>query len=129
VDAGAAPFAFLNDGSGKNPPPVFPQLIGHPSWAIEPNYTKTSKTTIRVENEGGRGHTFTEVADFGGGFVGQLNFGMSPATACNSNPGPVLAHGDRLDITGLSVGNHKFQCCIHPWMRAVVKVEDKKDED
>jgi hypothetical protein len=108
---------------GKTPPPVFPQLIGHPAWAIEPNYTKTSKTTIRVENEGGRAHTFTEVANFGGGFVPQLNFGMTMATECGS-PGAVLNHGDRLDITGFSVGNHKFQCCIHPWMRAVVKVQD-----
>jgi hypothetical protein len=116
---------------GKTPPPVFPQLIGHPAWAIEPNYTKTSKTTIRVENEGGRAHTFTEVDNFGGGFVQQLNFGMSQAPEC-LNPaqtGPVLNHGDRLDITGLSVGNHKFQCCIHPWMRGLVKVKDEKDND
>ncbi len=34
---------------------------------------------MRVTNWGGRGHTFTEVADFGGGCVGDLNIGLSPA--------------------------------------------------
>ena len=81
-DVNTAEFgAFLTSplapGLSGNTPPGPPQLIGHPAWAIEPNYTKTSKTTIRVENEGGRAHTFTQVANFGGGFVPQLNFGMS----------------------------------------------------
>jgi hypothetical protein len=31
-----------------------------------------------------------------------------------------------IQIKGLSPGVHKFQCCIHPWMRAVVDVEDRK---
>jgi hypothetical protein len=34
-----------------------------------------------------------------------------------------LAPGARTGVTGLSVGNHHFQCCIHPWMRAVIKVK------
>ena len=30
--------------------------------------------------------------------------------------------GAPIDIGGLSVGTHKYQCCIHPWMRAAIKV-------
>jgi len=26
-------------------------------------------------------------------------------------------------VSGLAEGNHHFQCCIHPWMRAVIKVK------
>jgi hypothetical protein len=29
-----------------------------------------------------------------------------------------------VQLKGLSAGNHKFQCCIHPWMRAIVKVKE-----
>jgi hypothetical protein len=35
----------------------------------------------------------------------------------------VVAPGDTVKIKGLAHGEHKFQCCIHPWMRAVVDVE------
>jgi hypothetical protein len=24
---------------------------------------------------------------------------------------------------GLAEGNHRFQCCVHPWMRALTKVQ------
>jgi hypothetical protein len=34
-----------------------------------------------------------------------------------------VAPGSTMSITGLSLGVHSFQCCIHPWMRAVVNVE------
>jgi hypothetical protein len=45
-------------------------LIGHPSWRMEPSYLSTEQgETIRVKNEGGRPHTFTQVEDFGGGRV------------------------------------------------------------
>ena len=31
--------------------------------------------------------------------------------------------GGRDVVDGLAAGDHKFQCCIHPWMRTLVKVK------
>ena len=86
-----------------------------------------------IENRGGETHTFTPVANFGGGFVNELN-GISgnpvPAPEClnfgaivfipagGSEEGPTAGSSD------LPVGSHKFQCCIHPWMRTVIEVAD-----
>jgi plastocyanin len=49
---------------------------GHPSpnWDFEPDSTTVSPgTVISVVNQGGEPHTFTEVKNFGGGFLGPLN--------------------------------------------------------
>jgi hypothetical protein len=27
-----------------------------------------------------------------------------------------------LQVGGLDVGNHRFQYCLHPWMRTLIKV-------
>jgi len=35
-----------------------------------------------------------------------------------------LAPGASLKVKGLDVGTHLFECCIHPWMRAAIKVEE-----
>jgi hypothetical protein len=88
---------------------------------------------VRVTNSGGEGHTFTEVAAFGGGSIPPLNgvggpagtVPLVPAGQCPANPAllSVVAPGDTIAIK-LPEGVHKFQCCIHPWMRAVVDVED-----
>ena len=99
-------------------------LIGHPAWRNEPSYVSAnSGRTVRVVNRGGRGHTFTQVANFGGGFVPPLNIGLTPAPECLNQAGIVpLAPGDTQQLT-LASGLHKFQCCIHPWMRAAVRVQ------
>jgi hypothetical protein len=34
----------------------------------------------------------------------------------------VLPPGEKERISGLAPGLHKFQCCIHPWMHAAVRV-------
>jgi hypothetical protein len=34
-----------------------------------------------------------------------------------------IIQGSELHITGLSKGEHHFECCIHPWMRVTVKVK------
>src|SRR5918999_473825 len=48
--------------------PLSLATTGHPSWRNEPGYlTIESDETVRVTNEGGRDHTFTEVAAYGGG--------------------------------------------------------------
>jgi plastocyanin len=111
--------------------PLAANVIGHPAWNIAPGYVSISAgQTVRVTNAGGEGHTFTEVAAFGGGFVPPLNgvggpagtVPLAQAGACLVSP-VVLTPGNTLPIKGLSRGVHKFQCCIHPWMRAVVDVE------
>lgn len=104
---------------------------GHPAWRNEPQYVKIRLgQDVNVNNEGGRDHTFTQVAQFGGGFVPPLNNppGSPAVPECAegpANPGVAssfLPPGDRLRVTGLGVGTHRFQCCIHPWMRAAIKV-------
>jgi plastocyanin len=114
--------------------PLSTAVVGHPSWTISPALLQTEKGRIRVTNEGGRGHTFTEVADFGGGAIPPLRVGLITAPECPANPaalnasGTVIPPGGRVEITGLAAGTHKFMCCIHSWMRAVVKVEPEDDD-
>jgi plastocyanin len=107
--------------------PLASAVIGHPSWRIDPGYLLLAPgDDLKVINAGGRGHTFTEVASFGGGFVPALRFGLAQAPECAAiaaDPTKVVAAGGRTDVTGLAAGLHQFQCCIHPWMRALVKVE------
>jgi hypothetical protein len=112
---------------------------GHPSWRIVPPYVgDQNQNDIRVENTGGRGHTFTEVARFGGGFVPPLNPpGAVLAPECATAPGvpapaataTTLAPGAELRVEGLAPGPHNFQCCIHPWMRTTIKIDDRGHDD
>jgi hypothetical protein len=109
---------------------------GHPAWRIVSPYEATqNQSEIRAENTGGRGHTFTEVAAFGGGFVPPLNppgVGLAPECAVVNSDGTIspgagavataLAPGAELRVQGLQPGTHNFQCCIHPWMRTTVKI-------
>jgi plastocyanin len=98
--------------------------VGHPAWRNEPSYISTFiGRTVRVTNWGGRAHTFTEVANFGGGFVPPLNGTLGLAPECAAAPGAIVPPGSTIQINVLTPGTHKFQCCIHPWMRAAVKVE------
>jgi hypothetical protein len=34
-----------------------------------------------------------------------------------------ILQGSNVQITDLSKGEHRFQCCIHPWMRVRVEVK------
>ena len=110
---------------------------GHPSWRIEPPYVQDRRQDdIRVRNTGGRLHTFTKVARFGNGYVPPLNAANAPPAAeCQggqANPlvaTTTLAPGQELDVEGLAPGTHNFQCCIHPWMRTVVKVSERGHDD
>jgi plastocyanin len=102
--------------------PLAASVVGHQAWRNDPSYVETFPgRTIRVRNEGGRTHTFTEVARFGGGKVPPLSIGLVTAPEC---PGSInIAPGDEMTLSSLSPGNHHFQCCIHPWMRALIKIE------
>jgi plastocyanin len=104
-------------------------VIGHQAWRMDPSYLKiVSGKTLRVRNEGGRPHTFTKVAMFGGGRVPDptLNKGLTTAPECLGNA-PNIRPGESAEITGLTVGNNRFQCCNHPWMRAIIKVRANDD--
>src|SRR5882762_4905137 len=99
---------------------------------------------LLLKNLGGETHTFSKVAAFGGGFIAGLN-------ALSGNPIPrpecAIVHRDGslspqpesaanvfveagLTEAGPTAGSSilpvgkasKFICCIHPWMRAVVRV-------
>jgi len=104
------------------PSPLSAAVIGHQAWRMDPSYLKIeTDDNVGVRNRGGRVHTFTEVAAFGGGRVPPLNQGLTPAPECATATD--LPPGARMELTNLSPGNHRFQCCIHPWMRALVKVK------
>lgn len=121
-DVSASEFFALLTSPLTIPPNAY--LVGHPSWRMEPSHvTARFGKNVRVTNKGGRGHTFTEVVNFGGGFVPQLNIGLSPAPQCTPAGTIPLPSGATITLTGLAPGLHKFQCCIHPWMRATIRVE------
>jgi plastocyanin len=109
--------------------PLSLSVIGHQAWRNDPSYLKIeTDQDVKVRNYGGRTHTFTEVAEFGGGRVPPLNMGLTPAPECATAAN--IAPRANITVSGLSEGNHRFQCCIHPWMRALIKVkadDGKKD--
>lgn len=102
-----------------------------PNWDFEPDaLTIKEGTLLSVVDQGGEPHTFTEVAKFGGGFIPGLNApGETTVPECDGGFGKVsvartrVLQGSHLDTTGLSKGEHHFQCCIHPWMRTTVTVK------
>jgi hypothetical protein len=74
-------------------------------------------------NKGGEVHTFTEVAEFGGGLVpllNQLSHVPEVAPECTLaalDPDDFVPPGGTYRERVSHSGNLKFQCCIHPWMR------------
>jgi hypothetical protein len=83
-----------------------------------------------VINRGGRTHTFTEVDEFGGGFVPPLNAAVVTQTAAHEcldkavTDASTLKPGDMLKIKEEKAGLELYQCCIHPWMRIAVRVKE-----
>jgi plastocyanin len=107
--------------------PLISGLVGHPSWRNEPSHLLVKPgQSIRVTNRGGRNHTLTEVANFGGGAVAMFNVAMTRAPECPAAPPlvkDVIPPGESTTIPGPPPGLHKFQCCFHPWMRATIRVQ------
>jgi plastocyanin len=106
-------------------------------WEFKPaDFHIDQGDNINAVSRGGEFHTFTEVADFGGGCVEDLNniLGLTPVPECtptvliDGKPVPAaflssgVDAGGNLQVPGLSPGTHEFQCLIHPWMHAVVVV-------
>jgi plastocyanin len=77
-------------------------------------------------NRGGETHTFTEVEEYGGGIVPMLNqlSGLTTvAPECTQlKPADFIPAGGSSSQTEGEQGVEKYQCCIHPWMRAEVRV-------
>jgi plastocyanin len=109
---------------GELSSPLSLSVVGHQAWRNDPTYLIVRPgRSVRVRNEGGRTHTFTEVANFGGGKIPSpaLNKGLVTAPECPGSQN--IAPGASTELSMLSVGNHRFQCCIHPWMRELIKVK------
>ena len=101
-----------------------------PKWDFEPDtLTVGEGTPVIAVNQGGEPHTFTEVAQVGGGFIPPLNHGEAAVPECAAGFSSVavartrILQGSQLQVAGLSKGEHRFQCCIHPWMRSTVVVK------
>jgi plastocyanin len=98
----------------------------HPLWANSPVTTTVQEgTTLEVVNVGGRGHTLTRVASFGGGIIPLLNTRDDtrvPAPECLSGIVQIPAGGGSELYTFTGVGEQRYQCCFHPWMRTTVNV-------
>jgi len=101
----------------------------HPLWMNSPVATAVGTgTTLEVVNVGGRGHTFTRVANFGGGILPVLNTRDDtriPAPECLAGLVSIPGAGGSIDHTFTGVGEQRYQCCFHPWMRTTVKVIDR----
>jgi plastocyanin len=118
----------------KNGSTTFQEFIGQlitqgraPAWKFAPDHLGLSPGgTIDAVNRGGETHTFTEVANFGGGCIDFLNglLGLSPVPECTQGVfGPtIVPAGGTLSTGPLSPGIHRFECLIHPWMRTTVNV-------
>lgn len=102
-----------------------------PGWDFEPDSAEISDGGIlSVVDQGGEPHTFTEVAKFGGGFLSVLNApGQETVPECSGGFKNIavartrILQGSTIQVTGLSKGEHLFQCCIHPWMKFKVTVK------
>jgi plastocyanin len=101
-----------------------------PGWDFEPDVLHVDEgTMLVVTNQGGEPHTFTEVKKFGGGSLEALNAGQEMVPECSGgfkNLGVAktrIIQGSQMEVTGLSKGEHHFECCIHPWMRVTVQVK------
>lgn len=102
-------------------------------WEFDPDeFHLDSDEAIKAVNTGGEFHTFTEVREFGGGCVDELNMilGLSPVAECDD---PLvfgttgLPSGGSLRVPSagdppLAPGKHRFECLIHPWMQTTVTV-------
>jgi plastocyanin len=106
-------------------------------WAFKPGKLEVDQgESFSARNVGGETHSFTEVAQYGGGCVAVLNGllgGLTsvPECATGAFPATLVPAGGSLTVSGLSAGVHHFECLIHPWMRTdvVVENEDENDDD
>jgi hypothetical protein len=97
-----------------------------PSWRFSAAVIHVpAELTLPIANDGGEVHTFTEVEEFGGGIVPVLNSlsgNPVPAPEClGLSPSDFVAPGAETTHTFEPDNADKYQCCIHPWMRATTR--------
>jgi plastocyanin len=97
------------------------------AWHFAPGSVRLkSGQEVQAFNSGGEVHTFTEVAEFGGGFIPELNEltgDVVPAPECLDFASiEFIAAGDTGTPELKAPGTYHYECCIHPWMRATVTV-------
>jgi hypothetical protein len=98
------------------------------AWRFSPDTSNVNRgATLVATNQGGEVHTFTEVKQFGGGIVADLNVlahtpDVAPECAALDTDDFVPPGGTYRETVHASSGTAKFQCCIHPWMRLEARV-------
>jgi plastocyanin len=108
------------------------------TWRFAPRRASVERgERIVAKNVGGEVHTFTEVAEFGPGIVPELNelvFGVPGPPLpefLQLEPSDFIAPGGKVTLRtgkhGLRPGRHRFECAIHPWMKATIRVT--RDDD
>ena len=101
------------------------------TWQFAPSaLTARVGQSIVITNTGGERHTFTEVEQFGGGVVPSLNSAsgnttVAPECTHLTSEDFIAAGATKTDAAEDAVGTERYQCCIHPWMRAVVTVASR----
>lgn len=109
------------------------------AWNFSPaSLTVEKGDSLLVTNRGGETHTFTRVAQFGFGIVPILNtltFGSTGpplpefATAVFLAPGQTQVVKSTGRKPRLELGVNRFECAIHPWMQATVRVVPDEDNE
>jgi plastocyanin len=131
-NAAIGPGTCIKDG-GTTFSEFIAQLLAQgraPAWRFAPEQLSLEAGgTLQARNRGGEVHTFTEVANFGGGCIEALNslLGLTPVPECAGFPGGAFAAtaippGGTLTTSPLAPGIHRFACLIHPWMHTTVTV-------
>jgi hypothetical protein len=99
-----------------------------PQWQFDANEIELDGAgSVLAINRGGEVHTFTRVAKFAGGIIPLLNDltgNADVAPECTTleaddfvAPGATYTAELNTDVI------QHFQCCIHPWMRADVRLK------
>jgi hypothetical protein len=132
-NAAIGPGTCIKDGTT-----TFQAFIGQllaqgraPAWRFAPAQLNLDPGgTLAAHNRGGEDHTFTEVANFGGGCIAALNdlLGLTPVPECAGFPGggafaaTLVRPGGTVTTAPLPPGIHRYECLIHPWMQTTVSV-------
>jgi len=103
-------------------------------WHFTPDQaTARFGSDMLGNNVGGEVHTFTPVVAYGGSLIPDINAligtGDAPTECQELEPDDFVAAGTQYRIEAEELSNvadangiAKIQCCIHPWMRAEVRL-------
>jgi hypothetical protein len=121
-----------------------------PKWRFSPDKVHIELgDSFKATNRGGELHSFTEVERFGASVIPQVNdllghHGAQPNQACatafgnvpTANPGTNNPQATTFVFPGQSFkdtpdepATELYQCCIHPWMQAVITIRQDRDRD